>query len=344
MSNVLYINFSSGSTGVPKGIAATQEQIWYNTLAATQALQLGYDDIHFCAFPSYLHTHELFVRALWTGAEAVLIPESTGHKAVLELLSDSHVTRIHASPSYYRQLVTIAGNMTSRQLAQLRTAESGGMKTSVALQRDFELRFGVRLSPVWGSTEATGIAIGGTEPRVGEGCVGVARPHYEVEVRSEDERPVAPGDVGQLIIRGMGVGTEMSTRPKSGESSHGIREVHTGDLAYKDAGGRVYIRGRIDELVKVHGLNVWLPDIDCALMSSPGVEDCVSVAIDDEDRGARIRSLVVLSPGASVGESELLRHCRTLLEAHAVPREILFVNRAPRTPTGKAIRRVPKGY
>ena len=152
-----YLNFTSGTTGTPKGAITTHANIYWNTLSSIESLRLTYDDIHLCMFPIFGHPHELFARPLFLGGTIVLI-DSISPKSIVRAISDHHVTCMMAAASIYETLIRFH-TYHPFSLGSLRIAESGGMHASPTLVQKFKERFKVPIIPVWGSTETTGIAL-----------------------------------------------------------------------------------------------------------------------------------------------------------------------------------------
>lgn len=340
LEDPFYINFSSGTTGASKGALATHGHVWWNTVSACEALSLTQDDVHFCSFPSYLHPHEIFARALLTGGTTLMIDDEDGSREMLEVIGRYKATRLHANPAFYEQLL-IFGNQ--KKLDAVLTAESGGMATTRTLAERFADCFGVPLTPVWGSTETTGVAIGATltsgNPPPGDGLLGVVRPYYEACLLDESNRPAHLGSVGQLVIRGPAVVSEFTnsdgSRPQVATPDSSFQ---SGDLAVCDRSGNFYFKGRRDDMVKVSGVKVYLSDIESLLGNHPAVDEVAVIAVDDPARGRAIKVFAVIKLGTILSAREVQSYCREHLGAHQVPRVVEFVARLPRTTGGKILK------
>jgi long-chain acyl-CoA synthetase len=202
--DVVYLNFTSGTTGFPKGAITTHANIYWNTLSAVESLGLTEEDIHVCMFPVFSHPHELFARSLYLGGTAVLI-EGIYPKTVAAAISDHRVTCMMAVASIYDTLARLPLSAPF-DLSSLRIPESGGMFTHPTLEEKFRERFGVSIIPVWGSTETSGIAL--VSPVSGErraGSMGKPSPYYDVKVVGEEGMELPPDEVGEMVIKGPGV-------------------------------------------------------------------------------------------------------------------------------------------
>ncbi|MBN1592040.1 MAG: acyl--CoA ligase, partial [Candidatus Coatesbacteria bacterium] len=149
-----YLNFTSGTTGIPRAAVTTHANLFYNTIASVETLGLRHNDVHLCMFPAYLHPHEIFLRGVYLGGASVL-ENSLFPKSVAKAVSEHGVTCMMGAATLYERLLPFAGN-PEFDYGSLRIAESGGMITRETLNRAFEAAFGVPITPVWGSTETAG--------------------------------------------------------------------------------------------------------------------------------------------------------------------------------------------
>ena len=194
--DIVYLNFTSGTTGLPKGAITTHANIYWNTLSAVENLGLTEKDIHLCMFPVFSHPHELFARSLYLGGTVVLI-DSIYPKAIATAISEYRVTCMMAVASIYDTLARLPLSFPF-DLSSLRIPESGGMYTHPTLEQKFKERFGVPIIPVWGSTETSGIVL--VSPVAGErrpGSMGKPSTYYQVKVVGENGEELPPGEVGE---------------------------------------------------------------------------------------------------------------------------------------------------
>jgi len=152
--DLVYLNFTSGTTGIPKAAVATHANIYWNTLASIEALTLTPDDIHLCLFPVFGHPHELFARPLFLGGTMVLI-DNISPKNIAKAISNHRVTCMMGVASIYQSLIRFYDSHPF-DVSSLRVPESGGMHIHASLACQFRERLGISMIPVWGSTETKG--------------------------------------------------------------------------------------------------------------------------------------------------------------------------------------------
>jgi len=334
-----YLNFTSGTTGAPKAAVTTHTNLFYNTIASVETLGLRHNDVHLCMFPAYLHPHEIFLRGLYLGGTSVL-ENSLFPKSVARAISEHKVTCMMGAATLYERLLPFALN-SEFNYKTLRIAESGGMITRETLNRAFEAGFGIPITPVWGSTETTGIAVA---PHAGEvrrgGSVGKAALHYSIRVVREDDSDAADMELGEMFVSGKGVTSGYYGEPEQAQDKTGLSDswFKTGDLVKRDEDGFIYFVDRKDSMMKVAGMKVFPAAIERVLREHPAVEDVCIIPVEDSLRGQTPKAIVVKKPAASVDALDLKAFCASKLTANEVPKSFDFRESIPRSPSGKLLR------
>ncbi|MEA4855645.1 MAG: class I adenylate-forming enzyme family protein [Solidesulfovibrio sp.] len=330
----VYLNFTSGTTGAPKGAVTTLGNLLANTEASVAAFGLLPDDVHLCLMPVFVHPHETLLRPLCLGGPMVLCDRISA-RAVAEACARHKVTALMAVAAIYETLLRLpagAGN----PLGTVRVAESGGMHVPAALARGLAARFGARILPVWGSTETTGVALANRPGDTHAPCrLGRPVAGYTVRVVREDGGEAAVGEPGELVISGPGVcpgyfGEE--ARPEF--RLYGGR-FRTGDVVRREADGSYFFAGRQSMLLKVGGMKVFPVEIEEALRAHPDVAECIVVPVSDELRGEVAKAVVVPREGAALTSGGLRRFLSARLHRMKMPRVIEIRDALPRTPGGK---------
>lgn len=336
--DVVYLNFTSGTTGFPKGAITTHANIYWNTLSAIESLGLTEEDIHVCMFPVFSHPHELFARSLYLGGTAVLI-EGIYPKTVAAAISDHRVTCMMAVASIYDTLARLPLSAPF-DLSSLRIPESGGMFTHPTLEEKFRERFGVSIIPVWGSTETSGIAL--VSPVSGErrsGSMGKPSPYYDVKVVGEEGRELPPDQVGEMVIKGPGVCSGYYNQPAETEMYMKDGWYCTSDMVKKDRDGYYYFASRKTGMMKVAGVKVFPLEIEGVLLNHPLIEEAAVFKIQDRLRGEVPKAVIVVKDGFELGKEEVQKYCEEKMSRIKVPSVIEFRTKLPKTPGGKILYR-----
>jgi len=334
-SDPVYLNFTSGSTGMPKGAITTHENLFWNTKSVVESLGIDHEDIHLCGFPFFTHPHELFCRALYTGGTIVLTQDflpSTVAKAV----AAHKVTCLMAISLIYENLIRY--EVSPEDLNSIRVAESAGMHVSSSLINKFREKFGISLTPGWGSTEASGLAfanLSGTGPR--EDSIGKPCPYYEVKILDESGNETGADETGEMVVRGMGVCSGYFENDTETKKTFRGDWLFTGDLVRKNAEGYYFFVARKSRMIKVAGLKVYPGEIEEVLNEHPEVIESVVVKINDQALGEVPKAVVVLSKNARVGPEELRKFCAGKLAKYKVPKTIDVVDALPKAASGKIL-------
>lgn len=338
MEDVVYLNLTSGATGEPKAALTTHANLYWNTRASIEALALVPADVHLCLFPVFGHPHELFIRSLYLGGASVLV-EGIAPKAISAAIREHGVTCLMATASLYASLLH-HGRAHAIKLPSLRLAESGGMFVNSWLAEDFRAWFGLPITPVWGSTETTGIALvnqdgAGSRP----GAMGHACPYYEVRVVREDGEPADPEEVGELALRGPGVCCGYFQDPAATARQMRDGWFYPGDLVRQDRDGFCFFVSRKTGMMKVAGIKVFPTEIEDVLSRHPDIQEVAVVKAADALHGEVPRAVIVPRPGCRLDAAEVRRYCEGRLPRYKIPRQIEMAAGLPKTAGGKILYR-----
>ncbi|MGH9062793.1 MAG: benzoate-CoA ligase family protein [Acidimicrobiales bacterium] len=341
-----YAQYTSGTTGRPKAaLHRHSDPRCYYEAVAVGALGIGPDDVLLSvskAYFAYGLGNTVFF-PLFSGASAVLWPELPTVDGLVALVGACRPTVLFAVPSFYAALSARGG---PRPFACLRAAVSAGEALSPALHERVAAWLGTPVLDGLGSTEVGQTFVSNTLGRARPGTVGVPLPGYRVSVRDEGGAELPPGETGELWVQGPSVLTGYWRRPDATEAALSGGWLRTGDRATVDRDGFVHHAGRVDDMEMVGGITVSPLEVEGLLMSHPAVVDVAVVAVPDDVGATRLRSFVVLAPGAAGTpqlEEELLDLVRSRHAPYKVPRSVAFVASLPRTPTGKLQRFALRG-
>jgi acyl-coenzyme A synthetase/AMP-(fatty) acid ligase len=332
--NIVYLNYTSGSTGNSKGAITSHANIYHNTIAAVDALGLTPDDVHLCMFAPFAHPHEIFARPLYLGGTLVLV-DTVYPKSLAEAISTHQVTCMMGLAPMYENLLGMLEHK-SYDLGCLRVPESGGMYTRTELIEMFRRKVGVPIIPVWGSTETTGIALAN---RPGEyippGSVGKPCPSYEIKIVNERDTEVLPGEVGEMIFKGPAVVQGYYENAANSQACFKNGWYHSGDLGKRDKEGNFYFVERATGMMKVAGLKVYPLEIELVLMSHPDIREAAVISARDRLRGEVPKAIIVTRNGNGLTEKEIMVFCRERLAHYKLPRIVEIRESLPKIGSGK---------
>ena len=335
------IQFTSGTTGFPKGATLSHHNILNNGFFIGEAMRLMPEDRLCIPVPLY-HCFGMVLgnlAALTHGACMVFPGEGFDPLTTLQTVAEERCTALHGVPTMF---IAQLDHPEFRRfdLSSLRTGIMAGspcpievMKRAVAEMHLSEITI------AYGMTETSPVSFQSStddplDRRVS--TVGRVQPHLEVKIVDLNGRIVPRGTPGELLTRGYSVmlgywGDQERTR----EAIDAARWMHTGDLATIDAEGYCNIVGRIKDMVIRGGENVYPREIEEFLYRHPKIQDVQVVGVPDDRYGEEICAWVKLRPGASATEEEIKAFCRDQIAHYKVPRYIKFVDEFPMTVTGK---------
>jgi long-chain acyl-CoA synthetase len=336
------IGYTSGTTGRPKGAMQSHRAVLLNcALTATMHVRTA-DDVVVTALPAPHVYGNVVINGTFLAGGTVVLMERFEAERTLELITRHRATLFEGVPAMYAMLLA-DGGIGRADLSSLRRSTVGGQTIAVSVMEEWESRSGAPLIELWGMTEISGL--GTTHalyaPNV-HGSIGVALPGIEVRVGSLDDgsRTAAPGEPGELLVRGPLTTLGYFGNPAAtAELIDGDRWLHSGDVAHADAEGHFFIVDRLKDMIITSGYNVYPAEIERVVAQHPAVAMVGVGRIADEVRGELARAYVVLRPGTTLGEEELVDFCRPQLAAYKLPRSVRFVDDLPRTSSGKIIRR-----
>jgi fatty-acyl-CoA synthase len=283
------------------------------------------------------------------GLAAMLVTLATGSTlllrrrfdadAVLDLMERHRATVFIAVPVMLARLLAADARRTGDR-PRLRIIATGGAALGAALAEQAMARFGPVLYDFYGSTEASSISIATPDDlRAAPGCVGRPTLGTTLKILDEDGREVATGVTGQIHIDSP-LRFSGYTGGEAGRTVGNLMAV--GDLGHLDAAGRLFIDGRADDMIVSGGENVHPAEVEELLAAHPGIREAAVVGVPDEEFGQRLRAYVVAA-GPGLGEDDVKGHVAANLARYKVPRDVVFLDELPRSPTGKVVKRLLPG-
>ena len=347
MGDVAVQMYTSGTTGLPKGVLTTQRNL---AAAYLSAGLWGFDSrsVSLTPLPMF-HIGGIgwAYLGLVDGATTILVREFDAVQ-VLDLLEDQRVTNAVFVPTILQMLAAVPG-AAERDYSSLRSIAYGASPITTPVLRAALRTFRCPLFGVYGLTETTGGVVqlrpedhdpAGSRRHL---LRSAGRPLPWVEMRVVDPasgRERAPGAVGEVWLRAPNVMAGYYQRPA--ETAAALTPdgwLRTGDGGYRDAEGYLFLTDRIKDMIVSGGENIYPVEVEEVLAQHPGVTDVAVIGIPDDRWGETVMAFVVRTPAADANAEELFAFARGKLAAYKVPRSFEFVAELPRTPAGKVLKR-----
>jgi len=334
--DVALMAFTSGTTGKPKAVVHTHRDV----LAACQAwprhiLQATSDDIVMgsppLAFTFGLGGLLLFPFAAGASVYFPSIPYTP--EAMVKLINQTRATIVYTAPTFYRQMAAFAKQLGT---PTLRICVSAGEALPDATRQLWKAATGIEMIDGIGATEMFHIFISCQPADVRRGAIGKVVPGYIAKVVNDEGVEVPLGTVGKLAVKGPTGCKYLDDARQGNYVKNGWN--YPGDAFTQDADGYFFYQARDDDMIITSGYNVGGPEVEDALMQHPTVAECGVIGLPDDERGMVVKAFVVLKPGVDGNEAarKLLQdHVKATLAPFKYPRQIEFVDKLPRTETGK---------
>ncbi len=336
------IIYTSGTTGKPKGCLLTHGNLIANAGQIARWLKFTERDRLLTVMPLF-HMNAVSVTTLtplYAGGSTVVSPKFSASR-FWRIISDYEVTSFGSVATMLSMLLATypEGVPAGLKSDQLRFAMCGSAPVPAEVLRKFEETFGCLVVEGYGLSESTcRSTFNPPDERRRPGSCGMAIGN-EMRVVDEEDREVAAGELGEIVLRGPNILKGYYKNPEATERAFRSGWFHTGDVGYRDADGFFYIVDRKSDMIIRGGENIYPREIDEVLYRHPSVAAAAVIGVPDPLYGEEVAAFVVLKEGARAGEEELISFCREHLADYKCPKSVRLVADIPKGPTGKLLKR-----
>ncbi len=335
--------YTSGTTDRPKGVTHSYENYYWKCLDHIVTLGLSASDRLLVVGPLYhVGAFDLPGLALLLTGGTLCVLRDFEPDVALEMIQTERITGAWMAPVMLNRLLALPGR-DHYDLSSLRWSIGGGERTPEERIREFSglFRHG-RYIDAYGLTESCS---GDTFMEAGMeiakiGSTGRAVPHVGIEIRDDTGSALAPGELGEICLRGPKITKGYWRDPKKTAASFFGDWFRTGDIGYLDQDGFLFLTDRKKDMIISGGENIASSEVERVVYRLAQVSEAAVVGLPDAQWGERVVAVVVLKAGAQLTPDELQRHCRGHLAGFKVPRQLVIRDSLPRNPSGKVLKRV----
>ena len=341
--DIAMICYTSGTTGKPKGAMITHRNLVENMEDLHKVWRLSDQDILLHTLPLF-HAHGLMISlqgALHAGATTIMHKEFEPEQ-VWNTIEKKRCTLFMGVPTMYQRMLNAWKELPQKtDISSMRVFISGSAPLSEDLFNQFRDTVGYTILERYGMTETLIITSNAYEVGLRKAkSVGYPLPRTAIRLIGQDCNDVAPGEVGEVCIRGGNVFVGYWQNPAKTEESFLGKWFKSGDLGYQDPhhNMRLYIVGRSKEMIISGGYNVYPKEVESRLEKHGAVKETAVIGLPDPDFGERVVAAVVLEDDAEVSEDELQAFCKIELVNYKCPKKIFFLDKLPKNILGKVLK------
>jgi fatty-acyl-CoA synthase len=335
----LFIMYTSGTTGDPKGAVLSNRNILFGAIHSLVGYGVNYTYKSLVVAPLF-HIGALVASAtpvIYAGG-SLYLQSFYNASEVIKLIERERINYMFAVPVMF-QVMTKSDEWDKADFSHVHFFISGGAPIPIPVIQKYQEK-DVGFVQGYGMTESgrlTSLDLGDSIRKAGS--VGKEVFHLKLRIVDKNDRDVAPGEAGEIIVKGPNVFTRYWNKPK--ETAEAIRDgwFHTNDMGRRDEEGFVSVIGRKQELIISAGENVYPAEVERVIQTLPAVKEASAVAMPDETRGEVVAAFVMLHEGHQATEEEIITALDGQIAHFKIPKKVFFVPDFPRNPAGKILKR-----
>ena len=333
------ILYTGGTTGVPKGVMLTHENINVSAHNVAYSERSNENDRALCFLPfNHVFGQMHITNATILSGGCLEVLPGFDLDRVLELLRAGRVTKLFSVPTVYARLLSL--DNLKEKMGRVRYCFSAAASMAEEIVRQWKERTGLTIAEGYGLTESASAVTYNHYYRHVVGSIGTVVSGVEVQIRDLEGKRLGPNQEGEICIRGHNIMKGYLNNPEATrEAFWGEHWFRSGDIGLINDDGYVYIVDRLKDMIITGGENVYPREVEEVIYKVPEVEECAVIGVPDKEWGERVTAFIVPRPGQSVSAAELKAFLKARLSPFKVPKEFVIESDLPKSAAGKILKR-----
>jgi long-chain acyl-CoA synthetase len=336
--NTAAILYTGGTTGIPKGVMLTHENLNTSIHNVAHYERSSHKDRALCFLPlNHVFGQVHIMNATVYSGGSLVLQSSFDLEKVIGTIERYKVTKFFSVPTIYIRLLALKD--LKEKLESLSYTFSAAASMAAELVREWKRRMDLNIYEAYGMTESASIVTYNHYYRHVIGSVGTPVTNVEVQIRDLEGHVLGAGEEGEICIRGRNIMKGYLNQPEETRSVFWEDWFRSGDIGTIDKEGYLYIVDRLKDMIITGGENVYPREVEEVLYTRPEVEECTVIGLPDEEYGERVTAFIIPKHGQQVDPTQLKSYLKTKLSPFKVPKEFIVVDDLPKSGAGKILKR-----
>ncbi|MBR8835316.1 MAG: long-chain fatty acid--CoA ligase [Stigonema ocellatum SAG 48.90 = DSM 106950] len=333
------IVYTSGTTGFPKGATLSHGNIISNMYSHNHCSRMRKEDRLLLYVPLFhCFGQNAILNAGLNVCATIILKRRFDLEEILQTISTQHITMFFGVPTVFIKMLNTV--TSSYNLKSVRYYFSAAANMPVEVAQNWKQKYGIVIHEGYGLTETSPCASYKNDLKYKIGSIGTPIENVQMRIIDRDGHQVSPGELGEIVIKGPNIMLGYWNRPF--ETAQVIKNgwFHTGDIGRIDEDGFFYIVDRLKDMINVSGFKIYPTEVENVIYQHPATAEVAVYGVPDPVKCEIIKANIVLKPGHTITEKQIIEFCSERMAAYKIPHAIKFVDSIPKNSTGKVLKRI----